>query len=204
MQPIRPRAAHLARSAIFALAMALVAGCGGSADATAKDGTRADELTGASGSGNDAEGDTEASADESPAATCVSQYPPTLPFDIGGNFAIAVEPTNEFNPPGPHTVETIAAVCMATGGENCDPRRFISMQAALCISEQEAMTMPSERTRRAGLHVSTESERVEWLVEVEVPSPFSPQDPYCKGLIIVEIDAVTGLMRSRYFLDVCS
>lgn len=161
--------------------MCWVTGCGGSAGETAGD-----------GAGNGAEGDTAASGNESSAATCTSQYPRTLPFDIGTTFA-----------PRGLTVEEIALQCRAQGGEDCDAQQFISMAAALCISRQEVMRTPSERGRVAGL-LFAESGRVEWSVAIVLPSPFSPQDQFCRGLDMVDIDAVTGLVRNRYFLEGCA
>jgi hypothetical protein len=137
----------------------------------------------------------------SDAARCSSLYPATLPFDIGESIEVAVAaPTGVGAGPAPRSVDTIAAECVAGHGQRCSTATFISMQAALCIAQAEAMIAPGYSALRAGL-IFSELATVEWTVEVYYPRA---DDPYCFGLRLIRIDAVTGVVRSSTSLTGCA
>jgi hypothetical protein len=81
-----------------------------------------------------------ASAGDATPGTCVTEHPPSAPFDVGdtesGASAPSPEPGGEPILVPPPTAAEVAQHCRDGGGSGCDERAFISRDAADCIARE--------------------------------------------------------------------
>jgi len=208
-----PRSREILAVALLAfqsLTLPGLSGCGGAAGETPlEEGPRAERVANDGDGGaptleREADGGVrlDAATDSesvTSAASCIAQYPASVPFDVGEETFTALPA-----PPGPdagnaRSPERIAELCRARGGSPFHPTEFISRQAALCIAEREGSIRSGESSRRAGLTCS-EAASVVWEVVVGYPLP----DPYCSGYLILEVDAVSGALLARGEVSGCA
>jgi hypothetical protein len=103
-------------------------------------------------------------ADQEVAGTCVTEHPPSVPFDVGNTEGAAMPapvPGGEPIIAPPPTAAEIAQHCRDGGGSGCDEHAFISRDAAECLA-REAGLADGVQPWRTTLGYYENHQRVGW------------------------------------------
>jgi hypothetical protein len=103
-----------------------------------------------------------AAAKSAASTECVMRYPAQQPFDVG-DVPIQSVP-GMTGPASVPSVEPIVQECRAHGGLQCDPERFISKQAALCIAQTWEPAEVGSWSTELLFRTDDPDARVQWLV----------------------------------------
>lgn len=137
------------------------------------------------------------SADPTPGVidTCVTEHPPSQPFDLGDTESTGAMPApvpgGEPIIPPPLTAATIAEQCRASGGSGCDERAFISRAAADCIARETDLA-PGLVPWTTSLAYYDNHQRVCWSI---MTVRENTRDGYWGDFLV--LDATTGEELSR-------
>jgi hypothetical protein len=132
-------------------------------------------------------------ADSTLVAACVEQYPASEPFDVGTTPEPASPPSSgvEEAQPAPSALDGIEEECIAGRGIDCDSTRFISDEAAICVSQGSGVAEADSWT--ASLEVRGAPARVRWQVLGSGP----PDTQCCAAGWWFWVDAISGEILSH-------
>jgi hypothetical protein len=108
------------------------------------------------------------------ASECVMRYPALQPFDVG-DVAIPAAP-GMTEPASAPSVDPIVEECRANDGLHCDPERFISKEAAICISQTWGPAEVGSWSAQLLFRMDEAGARVQWLIIA-----MGPQGADCCG-----------------------
>jgi hypothetical protein len=136
-------------------------------------------------------------AGDSVRGDCIAENAPTEPFDIGdveGLAEPAPEPGGTPMVQSPPTLADIVRECRSSGGRDCDERRFISKDAAICVAQAGGLAA-GIRPWEVSLAYYANYRRVCWLITTVSDSG---RDGYGGELLVLEATSGAELEHSGY------
>lgn len=135
------------------------------------------------------------------ASSCIGQYPPPTPFDVGDapRPATAPEPGMPSEPGPVPTLAPIVEECVTARGSNCDAEPLVSKQAALCIARAHPRDGLESWSAEFRFDAYASGGRLEWFV---VGSGKRGADG-CTPAAVMDIDVTNGQVLSEMDTPLC-